>query len=80
MSTHEIISQIQSLPFSERVNIMVEILKSIRTEPMTSKTRDKVIKDKKNVRLRRKSFKIEGFDLGGDVIVDRDEIYSERGT
>jgi hypothetical protein len=77
MSTKEIISIVQRLPLSERIAVMEEILKSIRTDVKTSKRNKK--EDKyENIRLRRKSFKVEAFDLGGDVVVDRDEIYSER--
>lgn len=81
MSTNEIISQIQSLPFSEQLTVIEETLKTIRAEMKSSKSANK--KDDKHghdLRRRRKSFKIEAFDLGKDVVIDRDEIYSDRGT
>ncbi|MFQ5865086.1 MAG: hypothetical protein ACE5IW_07650 [bacterium] len=79
MSTNkEIISIIHSLSLSDRITVMEEILKSIRTEIRITKSNKK--EDKyENIRRRRKSFKVKAINLGGDVVVDRDEIYSERG-
>ncbi len=75
MSTKDFILKIQSLPLWERISVIEEILKSISAEVKTSKRINN-----NEVRLRRKSFKVEAFDLGGEVTVDRDEIYSQRGV
>ncbi|MFQ5637688.1 MAG: hypothetical protein ACE5IR_06795 [bacterium] len=80
MSTQEVISNIQSLPFSEQLKVMEEILKLIRKNMNTIKKINEVDKKRNDIRLRRKSFKIKAFDLGGDIAVDRDELYFERGT
>ena len=80
MSTQEVISRIQSMPFSEQLIVMEEISKLIRKNINTIKSSDEEDKNKKDIRLRRRSFKIKAFDLGGDVTFDRNELYSERGT
>lgn len=74
MSTKEMILQIQSLPLTDRLIVIEEILKSIQGELQPSKS-----SNQNDVRRRRKSFKVKAFDLGGNVVIDRDEIYSERG-
>ncbi|NIR49110.1 hypothetical protein GWO43_11655 [candidate division KSB1 bacterium] len=78
MSTQELISRIQKLSLSERIALMEQVLKSIRSELKGVKHRNMRHK-KDDVHKRRQSFEIEPFDLGEEVIVDRDEMYSDRG-
>ncbi len=40
---------------------------------------DKIKERKEEIRRRRREFKVEAFDLGGEVTIDREELYSERG-
>jgi len=76
MSTQQVITQIQSMPLSERVAILEALVQSIKNDAMlTNKTKE----HQEEIRRRRREFKIEAFDLGGEVIVDRDELYAERG-
>lgn len=79
MSTKEIISEIQALPLSERISVLEEIVNSIKTEIKTSKKITTVDKHNKEIQWRRRAYRVEVFDLGGDIVVDRNEIYSERG-
>jgi len=76
MSTQQVITQIQSMPLSERVAILEALVQSIKNDAMlTNKTKE----HQEEIRRRRREFKIKGFHLGSDVIVDRDEMYAERG-
>ncbi len=40
---------------------------------------DKSKEHKEQIRRRRREFKVEAFDLGGEVTIDRDDLYAERG-
>jgi hypothetical protein len=76
MSTQQVIAQIQSMPLSERVAILEALVQSIKHETVLS---NKENEHQEEIRRRRREFKIEGFNLGSEVVVDRDELYSERG-
>jgi hypothetical protein len=60
------VKRIKSAPASERIQIMELILQSLKDEI------------KKEPPVRRKRFKVRKFNLGREVHVDRDELYSER--
>jgi len=79
MSTQEILSQIESLSLSERMAVMEAILQSIKAEIKDPEEEKKKAAEWEEVLRRRREYKVEGFHLGGDVHVDRDEIYAERG-
>ena len=64
------VSVIKKSSIEERLQIIEIILQSLRKE---IKARDKTQK------LKMKPFKVRKFRLGGEVHIDRDEIYSERG-
>lgn len=76
MSTQQVITQIQSMPLSERVAILEALVQSIKHETVLS---NKDEEHREEIRRRRREFKIKGFHLGSEVIVDRDEMYAERG-
>ncbi|NIR47501.1 hypothetical protein GWO43_03340 [candidate division KSB1 bacterium] len=78
MSKKEFFLRIEKLSLSERIALMEQILKSIRSELKSVKHRN-MRRKKDDVHKRRQSFEIEPFDLGEEVIVDRDEMYSDRG-
>jgi hypothetical protein len=79
MSTQEILTQVGSLSLSERMALMEAILQSVKAEIEEPEAKRKAAEEWEEIRRRRKAFKVETFDLGEDVIVDRDEIYADRG-
>lgn len=66
----EIYDEIKKATPEERVEILEYILRSLKIEFITPKK----AKTKKM-----KKFKVQSFDFGAEVIVDREEMYSERG-
>jgi hypothetical protein len=79
MSTQEILSQVESLSLSERMALLEAILQSIKAEIKDPEEEKKKAAEWEEVLRRRREFKVEGFHLGGEVHVDRDELYAERG-
>lgn len=79
MSTQQVIREIQSMPLRERLIIIEATLKLITKDIVLVETSEEVINLSDTLRQRRRNFRIEPFDLGEDVRVDRDLIYSERG-
>jgi hypothetical protein len=69
MIDNKIVNQVIEATVIERIRFIEIILQSLKKE----------IKEEK-VRRERKSkrFKVRQFGLGGEVHVDRDELYSER--
>ena len=79
MSTQEVIIEIQSMSLKERLVIIETTLKLITNDiNLLGKSKDELDYIEK-VRQHRRNFTIKPFDLGEDVTVDRDLIYSERG-
>jgi len=76
MLTQEILAQIAKLPLAERVSLMEALTRTVNKAPEEKK---KTAAEWEEVLRRRREFKVETFDLGEDVIVDRDEIYADRG-
>jgi hypothetical protein len=60
------VNRIKRAPVSERLHLIELLLKSLKEE-ITTKPRAK-----------HKRFKIRKFNLGQEVHLDRDELYSER--
>ncbi len=79
MSTQEILPHIGSLSLSDRMTLLEAILQSVKAEIEDPEAKRKAAEEWEEIRQRRKEFKVETFDLGEDVIVDRDEIYADRG-
>ncbi|MCI0611624.1 hypothetical protein L0244_01405, partial [bacterium] len=75
----EILSQVESLSLSERMALLEAILQSVKAEIKDPEEQKKAEERKEEIRRRRQAFKVRAFHLGGDIQVDRDEIYSERG-
>ncbi len=79
MSTQEVISLIQTMSLKERLTIIEATLKMITKDINLLRKSKKELDCIEKVRQRRRNFTIKPFDLGEDVTVDRDLIYSERG-
>lgn len=65
----EILQQIKKAPVAERLELVELILRSLRND---------IIEDQQ-MRKKSKRFKIRKFNLGGEIHIDRDELYSDRG-
>ncbi len=76
MSTQEIIAYIRAMPLKDRFAILEATLNLIKNDLDKSQPE---LDQLELIRQRRRNFKIKPFDLGEDVSVDRDLIYSERG-
>lgn len=76
MSVQEIIAYIKSMPLKDRFAVLEATLNLIKNDINNSQPELEQIEE---IRQRRRHFKIKPFDLGEDVTVDRDQIYSERG-
>ena len=69
MIDNKIVNQVIQATVNERIRFVELILQSLRKE----------IKEEKVRREHKpKKFKVRQFGLGGEVHVDRDELYSER--
>ncbi len=69
MIDNKTVNQVIRATVNERIRFIELILQSLKKE----------IKEEKVHRERRpKRFKVRQFGLGGEVLVDRDELYSER--
>ncbi len=79
MSAQEILPHIGSISLSDRMTLLEAILQSIKTEIKDPEEEKKKAAEWEEVLRRRREYKVETFDLGEDVIVDRDEIYADRG-
>jgi hypothetical protein len=79
MSTQEIISHIGSLTISDRLSLLEAILQSVKAEIEHPEYKRKVAEQWKEIRRRRREFKIEGFHLGGEVHGNPDKTYSQKG-
>lgn len=76
MSTKEIITYIESMSFKDRFAVLEATLNLIKNDFQKSQPELDHIEE---IRQRRRNFKIKPFNLGEDITVDRDMIYSERG-
>lgn len=80
MSTQEIISQVESLSLAEKMSLLEALVQSLKAEPpLSEKIKAEEEAHREEIRRRRREFKVETFNLGCDVQVDRDELYAERG-
>jgi hypothetical protein len=59
------LKQLQKAPIEERIQIIELLLQSVKD-------------DLKETSSSHKSFKVRSFNLGTDISLDRDELYSER--
>ncbi|MBD3377445.1 hypothetical protein GF406_20625 [candidate division KSB1 bacterium] len=66
MINNETLEKIKNYPVNERIEIIAEILESLKSD----------IQDK---RKGKKSFKVKKIRLGQDVNIDRNKLYLERG-
>lgn len=80
MSTQEIMSQVESLSLAEKMSLLEALVQSLKAEaPVSEKIKAEEEAHREEIRRRRREFKIKAFHLGGDVHVDREELYAERG-
>ena len=68
MIAQEMLIQLQHAPLVERIQVIEVLLQSVKQE----------IKPPEPPRQPNKPFIVRQFNLGSDVIVDRDAIYRER--
>lgn len=64
------VQKIKNAPVEDRLQIIEDILQSLKNDIKTKMNRQKV---------HYKPFKIRKISLGKDIHIDRDELYSERG-
>ena len=74
MSTKEVIAYIESMPLKDRFAVLEATFNLIKNDFNKSQSELDHIEE---IRQRRRNFKIRPFNLGEDVTVDRDQIYSE---
>lgn len=67
------VSQMMKLPVAERIKLMEIIFQSLKSDLAKAQQKNKNKEERKP-----ELFKVRQFDLGKDIHVDRDEIYSER--
>ncbi len=80
MSTQEIMSQVERLSLAEKMSLLEALVQALKTEaPLSGKSKEEEEAHREEIRRRRREFKVEAFNLGCDVHVDRDELYAERG-
>jgi len=68
MTVQETVQQLQYTPLAYRIQVIEPLLQSLKEE----------IAERKIAQSHRKPFRVQTFDLGVDVIVDRKEMYAER--
>jgi len=69
MIAQETLRELQQVSIAERITLIETLLQSIKRE----------ISAERPIEIpQRKPFKVQEFNLGCDVHVDRDEIYAER--
>jgi hypothetical protein len=70
MTVQEAVQQLQYTPLTYRIQVIELLLQSIKEE----------IAQHEVVQSPRKPFRVQTFDLGTDVTVDREEMYADRGS
>jgi hypothetical protein len=68
MTVQETVQQLQYTPLTYRIQVIELLLQSLKEE----------IAQKEIVQAPRKPFRVQTFDLGADVTVDREEMYADR--
>jgi len=68
MSVQEAVQQLEHFPLAERIQVIELLLQSLKEE----------IAQTTSTQTEHKPFRIRTFNLGTDIQVDRDEIYTER--
>jgi len=79
MLTQKFLAHLAKLPLAERRSLLEAFLQSSKLKIQDPEAEKKKAVEWEEVLRRRREYKVEGFHLGGDVHVDRDEIYAERG-
>lgn len=68
MTVQETVQQLQHTPLTYRIQVIELLLQSLKEEIAQSQA----------VQAPRKPFRVQTFDLGADVTVDREEMYADR--
>jgi hypothetical protein len=69
MTVQEAIQTLQNTPLEDRIQIIELLLQSLKEDISSKGTKAKTLEP----------FKIRTFNLGGDIRMDREEMYLERG-
>ncbi len=69
MINNSTVDQIKKAPIEERIHVIELIIQSLKQDIKSTSTSEK---------LEHKQFKIRKFNLGEEVHVNRDDLYSER--
>jgi hypothetical protein len=70
MTIQETVQQLQQKPLTYRIQVIELLLQSLKEEIAQSEA----------MSTSRKPFRVQTFDLGADVTVDRDEMYTDRAS
>ena len=68
MTVQETVQQLQDMPLTYRIQVIELLLQSLKEE----------IAQREIVQAPGKPFRVQTFDLGADVTVDREEMYADR--
>ena len=68
MTVQETVQQLQHTPLTYRIQVIELLLQSLKDE----------IAQNEALSAPRKTFCVQTFDLGANVIVDREEMYADR--
>jgi len=67
MTVHEAIQKIKQTPVEARIEIIEQLLQSLKQDVVEQKSAENI------------PFTVRTFDLGQEIIVDREELYMGRG-
>jgi hypothetical protein len=68
MTVQETVQQLQYTPLTFRIQVIELLLQSLKDEIAQSET----------VQAPQKPFRVQTFDLGADVTIDREAMYADR--
>lgn len=69
MIAQETMQQLQHAPLADRIQVIEVLLESLKHDIVHAESRQ----------ARPAPFRVRTFDLGGDISLDREEMYAERG-
>lgn len=70
MTVQETVQQLQYTPLTYRIQVIELLLQSLKDEIAQSEA----------ISAPRKPFRVQTFDLGADITVDREEMYMDRDS
>jgi hypothetical protein len=69
MIAQETVQQLQHAPVTDRIQVIEALLESLKHDIAQTEERE----------AHPAPFRVRTFDLGRDIVCDRDELYAERG-